>query len=472
MEVESSAIDELSASELALAIANGEVGAESHLSHLLDRCDALSRFNAFISIDRAAALNSAREADVARETGMPMGPLHGVPLVVKDNIDVQGMRTTGGTPALRDHMVQRDAEVVRRLRKAGAIILGKTNLHELAGGSTNSNAFYGIALNPYDETRVPGGSSGGTAVALALRLAPAGLGTDTGGSNRHPAAFCGVTGFRPSTHRWSQDGLLMMSQLRDTIGPLARNVADCALLDSIACNEPIALPTASLRGLRFGIIREIAWSNLDTEVERVVENCLSRLREAGVIIVDVEFQDLNDLSDRAGIPIALGQARELMSDYLKNSYSRITADEVFEQVASPDVHAFQKLYLDSVDAATFQEGRDIHQPALQCAYDQRFREYNLDAIIFPTSPLLPISIGSPEEMVVGGMKVKTLFELVRNTNPGSIASLPGISLPAGLSTGGLPVGLALDGPRGSDRRLLAIAQAVETVLPKIKRPQK
>lgn len=200
------ALAELGAAEAAAAIRAGDISAQALIDALLDRCTRAASLNAFISLDPDAVRAAARRADQQRQRGERLGPLHGVPIALKDNFDTADFTTTAGTPALAAHRPTRNAAVVQRLLDAGALILGKANMQELAFGPTSNNAAFGPVRNPYDRSRIPGGSSGGTAALVAARLAPAGLGTDTGGSVRVPASLSGVVGFRPTTLRWAQDG--------------------------------------------------------------------------------------------------------------------------------------------------------------------------------------------------------------------------------------------------------------------------
>src|SRR6185437_6901159 len=227
----------------ARASRNGEIAAEAYATALLDRCDAVAHLNAFIVQDRDAVLAASRDADRKRASGARLGALHGVPLAIKDNLDCVGYATTGGTPALRDNRPKRNAAVMQKLLDAGAIVLGKANMHEMAFGITSNNGAFGPARNPYDPARVPGGSSGGTGTAIGARLAPAGIGTDTGGSVRIPAAFCGIAGLRPSLGRWPIDGILPISPTRDTAGPMARTVTDLALLDAVVTGSVPPTPS-------------------------------------------------------------------------------------------------------------------------------------------------------------------------------------------------------------------------------------
>ena len=244
----------------------------------------------------------ARSADQQRQRGERLGPLHGVPIALKDNFDTADFTTTAGTPALAAHRPTRNAAVVQRLLDAGALILGKANMQELAFGPTSNNAAFGPVRNPYDRSRIPGGSSGGTAALVAARLAPAGLGTDTGGSVRVPASLSGVVGFRPTTLRWPQDGIVPISHTRDTAAPIARCVADCALLDGIVTGGPTSLTPINLEGLRLGVPRGHFWDDLDAEVGSDPRRRMARLAAAGVVLVEGDMADVAALDAAAGFP--------------------------------------------------------------------------------------------------------------------------------------------------------------------------
>jgi mandelamide amidase len=292
---------ELGAADAAAAIRAGDLTARTLAEALLERCAAAASLNAFISLEPERIRAAAQRADQQRARRDRLGPLHGVPLVLKDNIDTADFPTTAGTPALARNRPQRNAPIVQRLLDAGAIVLGKANLQELAWGPTNNNAAFGPARNPYDQNRIPGGSSGGTGAAVAARLAPAGLGTDTGGSIRVPASLSGVVSLRPTTLRWPQAGIVPISHTRDTAGPMARCVADCALIDGIVTGGPVEVAPARLDGLRIGVPRGYFWENLEDEVARIVEPILVHLRDAGAVLVEGDIADVAalDLSDCA-----------------------------------------------------------------------------------------------------------------------------------------------------------------------------
>src|SRR6185437_16162877 len=288
----------------ARASRNGEIAAEAYATALLDRCDAVAHLNAFIVQDRDAVLAASRDADRKRASGARLGALHGVPLAIKDNLDCVGYATTGGTPALRDNRPKRNAAVMQKLLDAGAIVLGKANMHEMAFGITSNNGAFGPARNPYDPARVPGGSSGGT-------------GTDTGGSVRIPAAFCGIAGLRPSLGRWPIDGILPISPTRDTAGPMARTVTDLALLDAVVTGSVPPTPSP-LKELRLGVPRQFFCDPLDNEVARLFEAYLDELRRGGVTLVEVDLSAAKALNDRAGMAITGFELRQAIPSYLRS----------------------------------------------------------------------------------------------------------------------------------------------------------
>jgi mandelamide amidase len=253
------ALHDLGVGAAAKAIRAGEISAEQFADALLARAAAFAGLNAFIALDPERVREAARKADKQRAANTSLGPLHGVPLALKDNLNTAEMPTTGGTPGLANNRPKRNAVIVDKLFAAGAINFGKTNLHELAYGISNNNAAHGPARNPYAPDRIPGASSGGTGVAVSARVVPGGIGSDTGGSVRIPAALCGIVGFRPTTGRWSQAGIVPISHTRDTAGPMTRSVADCALLDGVVTGGPTDVAAAQLKGLRLGVPKQHFW---------------------------------------------------------------------------------------------------------------------------------------------------------------------------------------------------------------------
>ena len=461
----------LTISEAAAALRRGDVTAAAYAEALLARAAKLSSLNAFIHNDPAQVRAAARAADERRASGAALGPLHGVPLALKDNLDTAGTITTAGTPGLRHNRPARNAPVVQRLLEAGAIVFGKANLHELAYGITNHNAGFGAARNPYDATRIPGGSSGGVGVAVGGRMAPGGIGSDTGGSVRIPAALCGIVGFRPSTGRWSQAGIVPISHTRDTAGPMTRSVADCALLDRVVTGSADAA-AVGLDGLRLGVPRGHFWENLDTEVAALMEGVLRLLKEHGAVLVEGDIPDAARLDNEAGFPIALYETVVDLDSYLAEHGTSMRYPELVAQVASPDVKGLlQSLLGDgAVPVAAYRHAVDVQRPQLQAAYREHFKRHQVSALVFPTTPLPAAPIGQDETVMLNGQAVPTFPTFIRNCSPASVAGIPGISLPAAMTRGGLPLGLEIDAPHNADAQLLAIARAVEAVLPRTPAP--
>src|SRR5262249_23645005 len=239
--------------------------------------------NAFIWQNEDLVLEAARASDKRRGHGN-LSPLHGLPIVLKDNIETAHAPTTAGTPALRDHHPPKDAPVAAALFSAGAILLGKTNLHELAWGGTSNNVAFGAVHNPYNPSMIPGGSSGGNAAAIAARMCTAGLGTDTGGSIRVPSALCGTVGLRPTCVRYSTERVVPCSHTRDIVGPMARSVKDLILLDSVVTGNHSPVRPAILQGVRVGMPRGYFFDDLDSSLAPIVETALAMLRDADCVL--------------------------------------------------------------------------------------------------------------------------------------------------------------------------------------------
>ena len=458
----------------AAAMERGEMTAVAYAEALLAQAAKAAGLNAFIHFDAEQVRAAARAADARRAAGAStLGPLHGVPLALKDNLDTADMPTTGGTPGLKGSRPKRNAAVVQKLFDAGAIAFGKTNLHELAYGITNNNAGFGAARNPYDPSRIPGGSSGGVGVAVGARIVPGGIGSDTGGSVRVPAALCGIVGFRPTTGRWSQAGVVPISHTRDTPGPMTRSVADCVLLDHVVTGSSAAPALADLKGLRLGVPRGHFWSPLDAETGRLMEEVLVRLKDAGAVLVEADIADVGRLDAEAGFPIALYETVTDLNAYLSEHGLAMRYPELVAQCASPDVKGMlQSLHGEgAIPEAAYRHALDVLRPQLQAAYRDHFRRHDVAAVVFPSTPLPAAPIGQDETVMLNGEPVPTFITFIRNSSPGSVAGIPGISLPAALTASGLPLGIELDGSENGDARLLAIAAAVERILPKIAEPK-
>ncbi len=465
----------LSAVEAVAHMSQGSLTAERYAQALLSRCRSAHALNAFITLDPAQVLEAARSRDHERRAGAKPGPLFGLPIPVKDSVNTRDYPTTGGTPALRHFRPAEDAPVVAALRGAGALVLGKTNLHELSYGWTSNNLAFGAVGNPYDQSRIPGGSSGGTAAAIAARLAPLGIAEDTEGSIRVPAALCGIAGFRPTTGRYSTRGCIPISPLFDQVGPHARSVADLTLFDSVVADDWRRLQTTPLEGLRLGIVRDYWFTDLDPEVERHTELALAKLEEAGALIVETQLPGLAALIDLTTDAVQNHDVRVALAAYLKEYGAGVDFDTVVAQ-ASPDIQrVFRSAVLPGgvnfVTEPRYAAARDQHLPALRRLYQDYFARTGVAAMVFPTTLAPAPRIGEETTVDVGGRALPFDTVVARNIAPGSTAGVPGLVLPVGLTHAGLPVAIEFDAPAGTDRALLELGLSAERVLGTLPAPR-
>ena len=457
----------LSACDAVAAMHSGRFTALAYADALLARCAEQADLNAFITLDPDAVRAAARAADARKAAGEILGPLHGLPVPVKDSINTADLPTTAGTKALRHFRPIADATVVSLLRAAGALVLGKTNLHELSFGWTSSNMVYGPVRNPWDVSRIAGGSSGGTAAAVAAGMAPLGVAEDTQGSIRVPAALCGIAGFRPTTGRYPNDGCAPITSLFDQIGPHARHVADLALFDAVVTGDHSPLMVPELEGLRLGIARDYYFSGLDPAVAAVVENVLQRLADAGVKIIEADVPGLSGLIESITMPVQAHDVVPALTEWLKLSGAKISFDEMLADV-SPDVLAVLKLIAlpgapHAISDETYRAAIDVHLPMLQALLKGWFDAHQIDAMLLPATMVAAVPIGADSTVRIGDAEVTFRAAMGRNIAPASTAGLPGLVLPAGLADG-LPVAIELDGPAGTDRQLLGIGLAIEALL--------
>jgi Asp-tRNA(Asn)/Glu-tRNA(Gln) amidotransferase A subunit family amidase len=464
----------LSAGEAVDRISRGEITAERYASALLARCQALRALNSFITLDAEKVLEAARDCDRRRLAGAKTGALFGLPIPIKDSVNTQDYPTSAGTPALRGFRPAQDAPVVKALRDAGALVLGKTNLHELSFGWTSDNHAFGAVHNPYEPTRIPGGSSGGTAAAVAAHMAPLGVAEDTQGSIRVPAALCGICGFRPTTGRYSTRGCVPISPLFDQIGPHARTVSDLALFDSVVSKERHELAATPLKGVRLGIVRDYWFTGLDPEVERITGLALQRIKAAGGEIIETSMPGLESLIDLTTGTVQLHDVRTALARYLKKYSTGVSFDEVLAQASADIQETFRNYVLPGaphfVSEATYAAARDIHLPALRRLYQEYFARTGVAAIVFPTTMIAATPIGEDLTVSIQGRQVRFDVAIARNISPGSTAGVPGLVLPAGLTASGLPVGIEFDAPAAADRPLLALGASLEQALGPIPPP--
>lgn len=396
--------------------------------------------------------------------GFTKGPLSGIPFGVKDNIDCLPFATTGGSPALADYYPTTDAPAVARLKAAGGYVPVKLSLHELAFGITSNNSHAGPVRNPLDRERVAGGSSGGNAAAVARSVVPFALGTDTGGSTRIPAAFCGIAGFRPSTGRYPSGGVLTLSTTRDTIGPMAANCTDLLEVDGLIVPEEKDVPVIARR-LRMGLLN--ASVGLSTQTDAAFGKAVRSLERAGLVeVVPLDIPEFANLDDRMGHAIVFNEAANVWECFCREKRG-ISLSAFAERIASPDVrHVFGSLQQLALQTRPAFE-RAMHGGllrALRKQYADLLSAKDLDLIAMPTCPVPPPLIGEDMTMATD-LGIKPTFDTVaRNTALATLTGAPSLSIPAGLDASGLPVGLMIEGRAGQDRFVLAAGERLETVL--------
>lgn len=446
------------------ALRTGQRTPSGLVQELLARAQINADLNGFITLDAAGVRAAARSAELGST------PLCGVPLVIKDNIHVAGLPNTAGTPSMRSFVPSEDAPCVRRLRAAGATILGKTNMHELAFGISSDNRAFGPVRNPYRRSCFAGGSSGGTAALIAAGVAPAGLGTDTGGSVRIPAALTGLCGFRPSLGRYPGEGVTPLSSTRDTVGPIAHTVSDIILLDAILAGLAGGrshYPTRRSSSLRLGVPSQFT-EPLADEVADLWERAVSALRASEAAVVSVDAKEIIELNQAASLPIVLREASDDLAWYLGHYHTGLDLGSLIDGIASPDV---REIFLDGVLPGSKHEVTDAAYAAaladrkrLQRAYRQILQRGNLDALIFPATPKPALDLSEASTTRLAGRSFATFALFVRNTEPSSVAGQPSLTVPMGSTAEGLPVGLCMDGRQGQDTELLEVGLVVENIL--------
>ena len=404
--------------------------------------------NAFILVDETGARAAARAVDEERRRGVDRGPLHGMPISIKDLIDVAGQPTTAASHVRAGHVATHDAPIVRRLREAGAVLIGKTNLHEFALGTTSEESAYGPVRNPHDTSRSAGGSSGGSAAAVATGMGVASIGSDTGGSIRIPAAACGVVGLKPSLGEVPTEGVVPLSTTFDHVGPLARTVEDAAAVWAVLADRRISrLEVASPRGITLGALGGYFTSLLSSEVRTAYENALDRLRMCGVTIDERPVQRTETIVETY-TSISLPEA---------SRYHAPTLDTRAGDYQPPVRERLERGR--TIPAVAYLQALDTRE-ALRRAVDAALED--CDALVLPTLPIVAPVLGAAEVMMDNGETIAVRAAMLRLTQLFNITGNPAISLP--VETPGLPVGLQLVGARSATERLLAIAAAVERAL--------
>jgi aspartyl-tRNA(Asn)/glutamyl-tRNA(Gln) amidotransferase subunit A len=409
--------------------------------------------NAFVTVTAELALTQARAAEAEILSGHWRGPLHGIPLALKDLIDTAGIRTTAASALFKDRVPAEDAEVVRRLKEAGAVLLGKQNLHEFAYGGSTMISYYGEVHNPWDPTRIAGGSSGGSAASVVAGLGYGAIGTDTAGSVREPAALCGIVGLKPTYGRVSVRGVIPLSLSLDHIGPIARTVSDAAVMLQVIAghdaNDPLsaAMPVpdyvAGLRDgvkhLRIGLPRKFFYADLDPEIASAVEQAIGVLRTLG--------RDLSEIE----IEVPTDRTLQTTEAYAYHAESASRSPELYQPETLRRIRRGEDISAAEVE----QSRRELKH--IRSEVHKIFE--GVDVLVTPTTPVPAAAINElkqdpellrPHELL-----------LLRNTRPVNVWGLPAISVPCGFTTAGLPIGLQIIGPQWREDTVLKLAYAYE-----------
>ena len=405
------------------------------------------QLNSFIRVVPDRALEAARDVDDAVRAGKIVGPLAGVPVALKDIIDLAGIPTTAGAHRLFHHTPTTDASVVTRLRSAGAVIVGKTGLHEFAYGVTNINPHAGPVHNPWDLARIPGGSSGGSGAAVAAGFVAAALGTDTGGSIRIPAALCGVTGFKPTFGRVPVDGVVPLSWTLDHVGPLARTAEDAAVVFSVLAHVPEVLAELSggIAGLRLGVPERFFWEELDPDVMTGCQDAVRILTSGGAVQRSCAFPHASECGAAAAMILAAEAAA--YHEHRLREHGEAFGEDVRMRLD-------RGLFLSAADYLAAQRAR-----AFLIREATRALE-GVDILVMPTTPEPAARIeGDASHEARASLTLSVRY--TRCTNPFNLLGFPALSVPCGLSRDGLPIGLQIVGRRFEDATVLRVGHAYQ-----------
>src|SRR5690625_2093066 len=394
------------------------------------------------------------------------GALAGMPFAVKDNIDTVALPTSANTPALVGSTRDADHAVVARLQEAGALLVGKTNLHELAFGITTGAAAHPATCNPFDATRSPGGSSGGSGAAVGSGIVPFALATDTGGSVSIPAAWCGVYGYRPSIGRWPSDGRAApLSKTRDVLGVIAESLELVQRVDVVVRDHHSDITPPSK--FRVGVPRrDSAYLNpLANDVQERWNRTVQLLEQTDTIeLVEVDTAKLHELDAACGIGIVLYETARDLSAYLSALPEPVPFEQVRDQAGAEDVRELLTLSWEQ------RENHDAYREAMNTReqlreeWDRLFAEHDISGLLRPTTPISPTPVGDDITTTAFGQEVPTFGTVIRNTGPGSLAGQPAVTIPVGLGTAGLPVGVTIDGNRDNDDALFSLATGLDTLV--------
>lgn len=430
--------------ELGRQLRNRSISAVELMKQTFDRIRAEEHFNSFITKTEEQALATAAERDRELAAGIDRGPFHGIPIAHKDNFFTRGVKTTGGSLLYREFVPGFDAAAVASLADAGAISVGKTNMHELAYGITSKNPHYGFVLNPHDRTRIPGGSSGGSAALVAAGLLPLATGTDTGGSVRIPGSYCGIVGLKPTYGRLSVAGTIPLAFSLDTVGVMGASVEDCALaFQALACNTDEEFRLPDLRGLKIGIPRSSYFQQLDGEVEATVERAINTIRQLGAQVLDVEVPALAEMNAVARV-IQMAETAALYHD--RNNGAEFGADvwALLGQGRQIAAHEY------------------VNAQRLRTVFRRRFDALwaDVDALVTPTTPIVAPPIAS-EKVLVAGIEDDVRLASTRLVRALNLLGEPALSMPCGTAANCMPIGLQIATGPFAEARLLQIASTLE-----------
>ncbi|MDD3223773.1 MAG: Asp-tRNA(Asn)/Glu-tRNA(Gln) amidotransferase subunit GatA [Clostridium sp.] len=476
-------IGEMSVRQLRDGIRNGDFTSEKVVRFYIDRIKSEDdKINAFLTVCEKSAIESAKKVDEKIKNGEKIGKLAGVPIAIKDNICTDGIKTTCASKMLYDFVPPYDATVIKKLIEEDAVIIGKTNMDEFAMGSSTENSAFKVTKNPRDLQRVPGGSSGGSAAAVAGGLAPVSLGSDTGGSIRQPAAFCGVVGLKPTYGLVSRFGLIAFGSSLDQIGPFGNNVDDCALALEVIAGTDLKDNTSykhiestdytsniddGVEGMKIGVPKEFFGEGLDPEIKAEILESIEKLKGKGAVVEEISLP-----STKAGLSayyiISSAEASSNLArfDGIRYGYRPKEFDDVYELMEKSRTEAFGDEVKRRIMLGTYALSSGYYdayykralklKKKITAEFKSVFEKY--DAIISPVSPVLPFKCGekksNPLEMYLADIYTVNI----------NLAGIPAISMPCGKSKSGLPIALQIIGPHFGESKILKAAKSLEKAL--------
>ena len=454
-------IQELTLAQASAAVKKKELSPVDLVQACLSRIDAVnSKTNAYISVYADEALKVAKASEALMMAGHDMGVLHGVPISLKDNISLKGKRTTAGSKVLSDWHPQEDASVSQRLRGAGAIFIGKCNLHEFAWGGTSNNPHYGSVRNPWNTDTFPAGSSGGSGVAVAARTCYGSIGTDTGGSVRLPSSVNGIVGIRPTYGRVSNHGIIPLAWSMDTAGPMTRTVEDCAMMfnvmaghdhnDPASALQPVVDYTRDLnmdlKGVRIGVVPGYSFKHLQPAVERSMREAVKTLESLGAVIIEVPIANIE------GNMSAVLTVESVEPSTYHQKWLREQPDNYGEDVRT-------LLEAGELLMATHYVQAQRYRAMLRDEFLEAFKR--VDVFLWPTLPFTATKVGATTVVIENGQEEDMLSAIMQFTGVPSLTGLPALNVPCGFDDAGLPVGMQLVGRPFDEATLFRIGSQFE-----------